>query len=224
MKRVIYSTMYLGHGAAGGQSMFTVPVGQQMASLVGPELRCHECGAFDRPVQEERHTNIFQAGQFGSAIGSVELLSIRARVSDNTRPDLGFSVRIAGMGVLAGNIADILDEEMMLPSIAVAHNDTFEVIISVPAGTRLERPTKTQRRERTVYKAVRGKLKPNGVEMYDAPLGYEPLFLRIEFWVDTVLAPKSPPTGAELKELALQVQDPANSGPLSELLRLIGAL
>ena len=160
-KQMIYATMYLGDRAAGSQLMFNVPVGQPMPAMFGPEATCNHCGRYDRsPTQTAEHTNIQQAGQFGSAIGDVCLTSVQAKTSDGREQrssiDLAsFSLRVCGRRVGCWTLSDLLGEPVPLPRIAVARTDTFEGELALPPGAVLKRPDKTS-----------------------------PLFVKIEFWAD----------------------------------------
>lgn len=162
-KQMIYATMYLGDGAAGSQTMFTVPLGQTMPAMMGPDQRCAHCGRFEiAPTQTTEHTNICQAGQFGSAIGDVALFSMKAKTSDGKeqRSDidhLSYEVRVSGQRVAGGALHELLGEPVSLPRVLVSRHDTFEVEIAIPSGMRLKCPSKA-----------------------------EPLFLKVEFWAEVV--------------------------------------
>ncbi len=148
----VYSTLFIGSGGAGSQSIFTVPQGQRMASILGPEQRCAHCGSLDpAPVQTIEHTNMTQAGVFGAAIGDGELFSIQARFFRAPAPTeplkphpallMFYALRIGGIRVTGGSIADII-EAKPLPRVKIRREDSLEVELGFERGTsaRLDGP------------------------------------------------------------------------------------
>lgn len=121
MKKQIYSTMYLGHGAAGSQFMFTVPLGQAMAAMTGAHDYCSTCGRTGSLTQTREHTNMTRAGVLGEG---ATLISVRARSSDGSVPDLSYEVKVQGKQVLGGSVRELLGDPVPLPDIEVEADDT----------------------------------------------------------------------------------------------------
>ncbi len=112
----IYSTMKIEKGAAHDQaSMFTVPQGQAMPVMRGPDQRAHcpTCGQHAGagtpaiPMNAE-HTNIMQAGQFGSAIGDCAIKHVRAILDVACPLDADFELRVAGRTMFRKPLSEVI--------------------------------------------------------------------------------------------------------------------
>jgi hypothetical protein len=86
-KQMIYATMYLADGAAGSQLMFTVPQGQSMPAMFGPENTCKHCwtladlldGAVELPRIPVTRTDSFE-GELALPSGAkLEMLPERVK-------------------------------------------------------------------------------------------------------------------------------------------------
>lgn len=181
--KMFYSTMYLGHGAAGSQRMFTIPEGQSMAMMTGAYDHCASCGRTGSVAQTREHTNMSRAGVLG--VGAT-LTSMHAVTHDGSTPELAYEVLVDGRQVLGGSIRELLSSAVPLPNVEVEAEDTFEVMIAVPPGKKLERPetasahVETVRRFKPMFFGLgREVLVEETIRSVTRP----PLFLKIEFWV-----------------------------------------
>lgn len=168
MKQMIYATLYIGRGAAGSQDIFTVPHGQRMPAMLGPEQRCPTCGHWEEsPVQTVEHTNISTSGHFGAAVGDVELTSIEVKTSDGReqRSSIGLAsweIGVGGRRIAGGRVAELLTGPVPLPKIRVDRNDTFIVRIGIPPGTTWKRYSPPAQEDK------------------------EPLLVKVEFWANVL--------------------------------------
>lgn len=141
-RMMIYSTLQLLDGAVGSQSMFTVPYGHDAPQMSGPHVRCPTCGNIPRLRQTEEHTNITQAGQFGSAIGEANLKTLRLVTPDGRKFDGYWNVRVGGRRIAGGSLFQLFDEKpFVFPDLVlVARTDTFELTIGFDSPLKLETP------------------------------------------------------------------------------------
>ncbi len=125
----VFSTCCLLKGAQGHIGLFTIPQGQYMGTL--------PLTAPTRPenILTAEHTNLTQAGQFGSAIGDVELLRVRAEVRGkpvNTR-ELRFELHVSGRKYIDAPLSMLLGDGQSLngsgesrSGLLVARTDCFD--------------------------------------------------------------------------------------------------
>lgn len=132
----VYATAKLtvGDGPWDELGLFTVPQGQLMPGTVNSKLE----------ILTAEHTNIVQAGQFGSTIGNFRMERAKATLSAPVDVNASVELRVAGRRIFDLSLSRLLDGLDLTASwdgkigtgviadagdLLVAQNDTFEVRI-----------------------------------------------------------------------------------------------
>lgn len=135
----IYSTMKVGVGAQGRESLFTIPRGQRMPSIgVGGPL-CAKCNQEAGLVSGEEHTNIQQAGQLGYGLGDAAFKTVRV-VADGmgSGVEARLSIVVAGRPQFSAPLNTLLNKvepHALSVPILCAHTDTLEVHVTFDKPT-----------------------------------------------------------------------------------------
>lgn len=133
----VYSTCMLAQGGEGEISLFTVPLGHLMPQLGKGGPLCSKCQEDAGLKLTNKHTNIGQAGQLGSAFGEMAVRTLRV-VGDGLAAGVEgrLVVMVGGKPQYSGPLAVLLEKTRVEPlalgvPILISRYDTLDVRVSI---------------------------------------------------------------------------------------------